>query len=78
MDLKNTIMYSLLFLLTCRALHHLLLWMEKRGWVYYQKKPQGSGLGNALQELNSLINPSVREVLERKYEDQKEDKQSEF
>ncbi|MEM7646275.1 MAG: hypothetical protein AAF203_05150, partial [Pseudomonadota bacterium] len=59
-----------------KCLHHLLLWMEKKGWIYYKTKPRGSGMGDALQELNAFMNPAVKEVLERKFEHKKEDEQN--
>ena len=55
------------------ALHFTLLWMEEKGWVYYKKKPNGSGYGNALQEFEALMNPSVRVILEEKHESKEED-----
>lgn len=45
-------------------LHRLGLWMEQRGWIYYKHKSPGSGAGNALQELNAFMRPSVRHAQE--------------
>lgn len=55
------------------ALHHICLWLEARGWIYYrQKSPSGGGLGNALQELDAILNPSARQVIEVKQKDSKQ------
>ena len=53
--------------------HYSLLAMEAKGWIYYKKKPNGSGFGNALQEFEALMNPSVRVILEEKHESKEED-----
>lgn len=55
-------------------LDQLGLWMERKGWLYYRhKKPStGGGVGNALQELNALMNPSIRHVVEVKQKDTKQ------
>ena len=47
------------------------LWMERKGWVYWRhKKPSTrGGIGNSLQELNAILNPSVRHVIEVKQKD---------
>ena len=47
-------------------LDRLLLWMERRGWVYWRKttRSTGPGMGNALLEIQSLVEPSARHVLE--------------
>lgn len=50
------------------------LWMERKGWLYYRyKKPSGGGgLGNVLQEFNTILNPSVRHIQEVKQKDSKQ------
>lgn len=50
------------------GLHLLGLWMERRGWIYYWHQRATSGaasaaLGSALQEMNALANPEVRQVI---------------
>ncbi len=51
----------------------IFLKMEQMGWVYYRyKKPSATGgLGNALQEMNATLVPSVRHVMEMKEKDVK-------
>ena len=47
------------------GLDRLGLWMEHRGWIYYRRrKPSGASVGNALMELQSLIAPQARDVIE--------------
>lgn len=48
-------------------LNKLGLWLERKGWIYYRhKKPTSGILGNTLQELNALLLPSDRHVIELK------------
>lgn len=57
----------LLLLLGWFLIDQFFLWMEIKGWIYYRlNKPSGSGVGNALEEFNALLNPSVRRVIEVK------------
>lgn len=49
------------------CLHRIGLWAERRGWIYYRKKHGGSGaLGNALLEMQTIIEPTKRYVLEER------------
>ena len=56
------------------AFDRLMLWMEKKGWVYWRRSKQGggSGVGNALLEVQSLIEPNKRHVVEMMREEKKE------
>ena len=78
MTWEKVVLYGILLIAAWRGLHYLFLWMETRGWIYYKTRPSSSGLGNALQELNSFMNPAVKEVLERKFEEQNEDEQRDW
>lgn len=51
------------------ALHRLALWMESRGWIYY-KHSSGSSTraGSAMLEVQQLLEPSKRHVIEIKRE----------
>jgi hypothetical protein len=43
----------------------LALAMERRGWIYYRKnKPSSTSLGNAFLNLQSLLEPSTKQVVE--------------
>lgn len=55
------------------------LWLESKGWLYWRKnKPDcRGGIGNALQELNSMLAPSTRHTIEAKQIKPKKSEQSE-
>jgi hypothetical protein len=59
------------------ALHRMALSAEDRGWVYYlNRKPNSSTLGNAFLEIQSMIEPEKRSLVEaRKEETVEEDEQ---
>ena len=74
-------MKILLFLaaagLALYGLHRLALWMEKRGWLYYvNSNPSTSALSQAFLEVQSIVDPGKKIVLETMREDQSEE--SEF
>ncbi len=47
------------------VLHRVALWAEGRGWVYYlNSKPSSSTLGNAFLEIQSMIEPEKRPLVE--------------
>jgi len=55
------------------ALDRLLLYMEKRGWIYYRKKkPSSSALSNACLEVQQLLEPSKKYVVEVKKDEKKQ------
>ncbi len=59
------------------ALHRLGLWMEERGWIYYRRKRGGSGsLGTAFLEVQSMLEPSKKHILEISQKDESEDDDS--
>jgi hypothetical protein len=46
-----------------------LLWLEKRHWIYYRRSQgKATRFGNALLELQSIIEPETQHVLEVKRE----------
>ena len=48
----------------------LALWVEARGWLYYRKrKPSSAAVGNAFLEVQSLLEPSKREIVEVRREE---------
>lgn len=62
-------MKPLLVLLAVAAalyvVHRLALWMEERGWIYYRRRRGTSGaLGDAFLEVQSLVDPGQKAVLE--------------
>lgn len=45
----------------------ICLWAEDRGYLYYRrKKPEGGAMGSALLELQGMLNPSARHIIEMK------------
>jgi hypothetical protein len=50
------------------VLHRVALWAEGRGWVYYlNSKPSNSALGNAFLEIQSMIEPDKRQLVELRH-----------
>lgn len=57
-------------------LHLLALWMERKGWIYYKhNKPSRSSLENAFLEVQSILEPNKKHIIEIKKEQKKEDKE---
>jgi hypothetical protein len=47
------------------ALHRLASWMERRGWIYWTRSGgHSTRAGNALLEVQKLLEPSKRHVIE--------------
>jgi hypothetical protein len=45
--------------------HRLLLWMERKGWIYYRKSSSHSGaLGNAFMAVQSILDPEAGRAAE--------------
>jgi hypothetical protein len=54
-----------------------LLKAEARGWIYYRRrKPSSGALGNAFLEIQSLIEPSKKAMVEVLKEEKKEQAES--
>jgi hypothetical protein len=52
-------------LLVLCALDRLLLWMERRGWLYYRKKrPSGGAMSSVLSTMQQLVEPQTPNVYE--------------
>ncbi|HOC42482.1 MAG TPA: hypothetical protein PKJ99_05610 [Thermoanaerobaculales bacterium] len=71
---------ALILALVCGALyllHRLALWAEDRGWVYYQRhRPSRTAVGNAFLEVQSLVEPGRRLVLEARQENGRDEDES--
>ena len=53
------------------AFDRLMLWMERRGWVYWRKRERptgGGGMAGVLTEFQGLVEPQVRHVIEDREE----------
>lgn len=47
--------------------HRLALWMEDRGWIYWTRsRGYGTRAGNAMLEVQGLLEPEKRHVIEMK------------
>jgi hypothetical protein len=70
----------LVLALACGALyllHRLALWAEDRGWIFYQRrKPSRTALGTAFLEVQSLVEPGKRLLLEARQEQDREEDES--
>ena len=63
-------MYVLLGVLSLWALHHLGLWLERRGWLFYRdRKPSSSAVGNAFLNIESFVRPGARHEAEAHQEE---------
>jgi hypothetical protein len=50
--------------------HRVALWAEAHGWIYYlRRRPQSSALGNAFLEVQALIEPEKKQLVEVRKED---------
>jgi hypothetical protein len=73
----GTVLWVIAGVAAVYALHRLGLWMEDRGWIYYRKKHGSSGtLGSALLEIEALLEPTRRHVVEVQRRDESEQHES--
>jgi len=42
------------------------IWMESKGWLYYKKKSTSGSFGNALLNIDAILNPKAIYVIEAK------------
>jgi hypothetical protein len=57
-------------------LHKFLIWCESKEWIYYRKGFGMGAMGNALMELQSFLEPSVKNVIEVKRHENLEEEES--
>lgn len=56
------------------GLHALALWMERRGWIYYKhNKPSSSHLGTAFLEVQSILEPNKKHIIQIKKDEKRDD-----
>jgi hypothetical protein len=49
------------------VIHRLALWAEERGWIFYRhKRATGGTMGTALLELQTILEPTKRHVIEER------------
>lgn len=69
--------WAIAIILGLYGLHRLGLWMEERGWIYYRRKHGSSGtLADALLEVQAIMEPSKRYVLEERAKEDDEAQKS--
>ena len=70
-------LYGLTAVIAIYAAHRLGDWAEDRGYIYYRKKRGSSGtLGSAFLEVQSILEPGKRYVLEEKQKEDVDDEES--
>lgn len=62
----KTALAVLLGLVVLGALHRAALWAEGRGFIHYRRRGSSGALGSALLELQSIVEPSKRHVVEQR------------
>ena len=66
-------LYGLLAVIAIYGAHRLACWAEDRGYVYYRKSRGSSGRASqAFLEIQTMIEPSKRHVLEQMREEDDE------
>lgn len=59
------------------ALHNLALWAERRGWIYYKyRKASPSSVGSAFLQVQSLLEPGKKHIIESRLEEVTEEDES--
>ena len=69
-------LYGLIAVIAIYAAHRLSCWAEDRGYIYYRKgRGSPGGAGAAFLEIQSMLEPSKKHVLEemRKEDDEQDD-----
>ena len=57
-------------------LHLFAMYAEKRAWIYYRKKHGSVTVGSAFLEIQALMEPSKRHVLEQRRRDDFDNQES--
>ena len=58
------------------AIHLLATWAESRGWMHYRKRHGSVTVGSAFLEVQALMEPGTRHVLEQRRRDDFDDQES--
>ncbi|MFF0220033.1 DUF6191 domain-containing protein [Streptomyces vinaceus] len=65
----NVLLWVVAALLALLLADRLLLWVERRGWMYYRRHRAATGansISSVMQELHMLFSPSRQHVKEEK------------
>ena len=69
-------LYVLVAAIAIYAVHRLACWAEDRGWIYYRKSGGRPGTSaSAFLEIQQLMKPNTKHVLEVMHEDEEKDEQ---
>jgi hypothetical protein len=59
------------------ALHYFALWAERRGWIYYKyRKASPASVGSAFLQVQSLLEPGKKHIVESRLEHVAEEDES--
>jgi hypothetical protein len=73
----TTVIWILITAAGLYALHRTAVRMEDRGWIYYRKSRGSTGaLGSAFLEVQSMLEPGTRHVIEARRREEADEKES--
>jgi hypothetical protein len=71
----KAVVIVILIVLGLAGLHLLALWLERKGWLYYKhEKPGSHRLGNAFLEIQSILEPGKKIIIEAREREKKEER----
>lgn len=73
----KSLLWGAVLMLIAVAADRMLLWLERRGWIYYRRTRglRGRAMYHA-QELDSIFNPGMRHVQEAHARQEQEEDES--
>jgi hypothetical protein len=74
--MRTELVLAVVGLVALGALHRAALWAEARGLIHYRRRGASGALGNALLEVQAILEPSKRHVIEERLRDPAEDAES--
>ena len=71
------LLWGAVLILIAVAADRVLLWLERRGWIYYRRTRgvRGRAMYHA-QELDSIFNPGMQHVQEAHHREEEEEDES--
>ena len=71
LDLMKLAFWAAAAICLLYALHRTALWMECRGWIFYeQTKASSSAMSNAFMQVQAMFEPAAQYVVERRRTDE--------
>lgn len=74
--MTTTLLWLLAIAVALVGIHHLALWAESRGWIFYRHRKASPGTaGRAFMEVQSLLEPRVEHLVtsERRETEEQDD-----